>query len=194
MRFLLPGLLAATAPAWAGAQQGVYLSPEEALGRIYPTATRLERDRITLNPEERERVAALMGAWKSVGADAFVVYRAFRDQEALGWAVLDHEIGKTEPITFVTEVTPNRRIGQMHVLVYREPVGSEIRHPRFTGQFAGKSLADRLRRDSDIKRIHGATLSTDAATIVARRALAVVQGLYLEGARVEINDRQTRVQ
>lgn len=187
MRLLLPGLLAAIAPAWAAAQQGVYLSPEEALARIYPTATHVERDHIVLNAEERERVAALMGAWKSVGADAFVVYQAYRDQTALGWAVLDHEIGKTEPITFITEVSPDRRIGQMHVLVYREPVGGEIRHPRFTGQFEGKGLADRLRRDSDIKRVHGATLSTDAATIVARRALAVVQGLYLEGTKVEVN-------
>lgn len=81
-----------------------------------------------------------------------------------------HEIGKTEPIT-VGILVQDDKIAALKVLEYRESRGGEVRHPFFTNQFIGLSLADDNRLSAPVDGISGATLSVRALDRMARFAL-----------------------
>ena len=88
--------------------------------------------------------------------------------ERSAW-VLD-EIGKEEPITTGIVIHAGR-IERVKVLVYRESRGGEVRHERFTRQYAQATLQPGHRLDRHIDGFSGATLSVEALTRLARLAL-----------------------
>jgi Na+-transporting NADH:ubiquinone oxidoreductase subunit NqrC len=61
----------------------------------------------------------------------------------------------------------------IEILEYRESYGHEIRNDAWRRQFAGKSAADPLRLEQDIRNISGATLSCRHVTDGVRRLLAL---------------------
>ena len=95
-----------------------------------------------------------------------------------GYALIDNEIGKTEPITFITAITPAGKVKAVEILVYRESHGGGVVARGFTGQFKGKSGADPVRVGQDIKNITGATLSSRAVSRGVKHALALWETFY----------------
>lgn len=91
-----------------------------------------------------------------------------------------NETGKELPITtgFVIE---DGRILQLYVMEYRESRGGEVRHDFFTRQFLGLSLDNRLRLDSSIDGITGATLSVRSMQRAARAALYLHSHVISQG-------------
>ena len=67
-------------------------------------------------------------------------------------------------------------------MVYREAYGGEVRDRRFLQQYKGKQLKDPLLPYRDIQNISGATLSVEAIGRGSKKALALVDLVYLEGA------------
>lgn len=154
-------LLGTTAQA-----RGVYQEPQQFLagafeGRV-PAAQVL-----WLTGDLRREAARILG--HGLGA-LRVRYWVHAGRSA--W-ILD-EIGKEQPIT-VGVVVQRGALEQIKVLVFRESRGDEVRHPAFTGQFAGARLTGAQQLDRTIDGITGATLSVRAVSRLARLAL------YLHG-------------
>lgn len=117
--------------------------------------------------------------WK-LSESTITVFQGFKQNEPQGWAIITEEIGKFKPITFIVKVSPEGKVEKVEVLVYREPVGVEVRKQRFARQFKGKTAKDRLRINRDILNITGATMSVQAMTAGVKKALVILDELYLK--------------
>jgi len=91
----------------------------------------------------------------------------------LGWLMVDQVIGKTELITYAVAVDAHGAVKSVEILDYREAHGGEIRLAGWRKQFAGKTGADPLELNKDIKNISGATLSCRHVTEGVQRLLKV---------------------
>jgi len=83
------------------------------------------------------------------------VWRVAQD----GWFIVDQTLGKHELITYALGIDAQRRARGIEILEYRESHGGEVRDAQWRAQFTGKTAADPLQLDRDIRNISGATLS-----------------------------------
>ncbi len=165
----------------AGSEK-VYLSLEEAPKMVFPEADEVEERVVESTPELRDKIKGMIGkAQPSIWEKEYKTYIAKKDGKVIGYAVIVEEIGKHRPITFIVGVTPEGEAGNIAVMVYRELYGSEIRTRRFLKQYEGKTLDDPIKTREDIVNISSATLSVRAANVGVRKALALINIVYLQG-------------
>jgi len=98
--------------------------------------------------------------------------------EVDGYALIDEQVGKVLPITFITRLSPEGKVQTTEVMVYRESRGGEVKSKRFLRQFKEKGLNEELRLRGNIVNISGATLSSRALVIGVRRAIVLWNLLY----------------
>jgi Na+-translocating ferredoxin:NAD+ oxidoreductase RnfG subunit len=161
----------------AGLQaETVYLKPAEALKVIFKDSQEivLEKKELTeegrVGLEKKGKIRIEKSSWN------FFVAKTGRRVD--GYALMDHEIGKTEPITVLTALTPEGKVRAVEILVYREPVGSEVHEAIFLKQFKHKAGTDPIRVGEDIRNISGATLSARAVSRTVKRALVLWGHFY----------------
>ena len=155
----------------------VYYTADEARHRIFPDAVEFERERRVIPGHVKANLERHLGRpFAEDSLDVFLGYDAERD--LLGYAVLSDEIGKYQPITFMVGVTPDFRVQDAAVLVYRETRGAEVRHSRFLRQYRNKTSRDPIRINRDIVNITGATLSVRALNFGVRKLVTATEYLY----------------
>ena len=76
-----------------------------------------------------------------------------------GWFIVDQVVGKHEMIDIAVALQADGSVKGVEILQYRETYGDQVRHPKWLAQFIGKTHAQHLTLDKDIKNISGATLS-----------------------------------
>jgi len=176
---LTPALLAMR-PDLLYAQEGVFLSEEDAAKAVFPEAPRFEKKVVPSTEALREKMRALLGRTRpSIWEDAYVVFTARRNDERLGFAVITEEIGKHRPITFIVGVKPDGKVKDVALMTYREAYGAEVRDRRFMRQYEDKDLAAPLLPYRDIVNIAGATLSVQSIGRGVRKVLALAQLVLL---------------
>jgi Na+-translocating ferredoxin:NAD+ oxidoreductase RnfG subunit len=160
--------------------QTVYLKPAEALKLIFKNSKEVVSEKKSLNPGQKSAVEKRLGTKLApkLAKDEWNFYIARSDGRIDGFALIDNEIGKTEPITFITAITPQGDIKEVEILVYREPIGSEVHDRRFLRQYEGKRGSDPIRVGQDITNISGATMSARAVSNGVKRALALWEVFY----------------
>jgi Na+-translocating ferredoxin:NAD+ oxidoreductase RnfG subunit len=154
----------------------VYLKPEEALKLAFKGSDEVVLEKKELAPDQKKAAQKLAGS--SFEKSDWNIYVARTSGNVDGYAIIDHEVGKMDPITFMTVISPQGSVRSVEILVYRESQGSEVHEPRFLKQYENKTLASPLREGQDIQNISGATLSVRAVTTGVRRDLAVWNVLY----------------
>ena len=92
-----------------------------------------------------------------------------------GWFIVDQVLGKHEYITYALGIDPRGHATGIEILEYRESHGGEVRDAAWRAQFAGKSAADPLQLDRDIRNISGATLSCRHVTDGVKRLLKLYE-------------------
>ena len=96
------------------------------------------------------------------------------------YSVVLDEKGKHGLITFLVTIDKKGVIKEVAILKNREIRGGKINRKRFLGQFRGKSSNDAIKLKRDIHSVTGATISSNAATKAARRALMMWEELILK--------------
>ncbi|MBU2501584.1 FMN-binding protein [bacterium] len=157
----------------------VYLTLEEALGKVFAEADTLWSEVWTPSPEEIAALEASMG-WR-IQEREFVFHRALRGGRDLGVAMVTEEKGRFKPITFMVKIDPGGAVETVHVMVYRESRGDGVRRQRFLKQFRGRDADDPLRMNRDITNLSGATMSSRAVTAGVKRVLELVRQRYHGG-------------
>jgi hypothetical protein len=184
----LAALVALLAPAQAAGRPSeaeigevqVYLTPEGALEEIFEGVVGVDTIRAVLEEEDLEGLAATLG--RPVATDRItILLPRGEDGTPLGYAVVDEEVGKYRPITFMVGLTPGREVKNVEVLVYRESRGGDVRRGRFLRQYRGKTAGDPIRSYQDIINIAGATLSVNALNLGVKRVLLILELLAERG-------------
>ena len=160
-RWLLLPVAVLSAPAYATS----YLSIEQAQALMFPGLT-LELTPIALTDAQQRAIAAQAGV--EVARRALNAWRV----PGGGWFFVDEVIGKHEAIGFAVGLNADGSVKQVEILDYREAYGWEVRNEKWRRQFVGKTAANPVRLDKDIRNISGATLSSRHVTDGVRRLLA----------------------
>ena len=154
----------------------VYLTKKQAFEIAFPGADKVDREKKWLTKEQKKAIGDL--CLQNIKTNRVTFYVGKRDGVPMGYAIIDHEIGKSFPITFMVVLNVDGSVRDVEILVYREPRGWEVRYPSFMDQFTGKNA------DTDyriINSITGATLSVRAMVKGVSRATAAYKVLYLSG-------------
>jgi Na+-translocating ferredoxin:NAD+ oxidoreductase RnfG subunit len=174
----LAAVLCVAAPAAGQQETTVYLTLDQAPHAVFPGAE-IERRDIASTPELRTSIKTKLGRLvPSVWEPSYVAFAAKQNGQTIGYAVIVDEIGKHRPFTLIVAATPDFRVKDVAVMVYRETRGGEITQRRFLGQYKGKRAADPIQLDRDIIGVSGATLSVQGANRAVHKALAVLQLVY----------------
>ena len=152
----------------------VYLTKKQAFEIAFPGADKVDREKKWLTDEQKKAIGDL--CLQNFKSNRMTFYVGKRDGVPMGYAIIDHEIGKSFPITFMVVLNVDGSVRDVEIMVYREPRGWEVRYPSFMDQFTGRTA------DSDYRTVNsitGATLSVRAMVKGVSRATAAYKVLYL---------------
>jgi Na+-translocating ferredoxin:NAD+ oxidoreductase RnfG subunit len=154
----------------------VYLTKKQAFEIAFPGADKVDREKKWLTDAQKKAIGEL--CLQNIKANRISFYVGKRGGVPIGYAIIDHEVGKSFPITFMTVLNEDGTVRDVEIMVYREPRGWEVRYPSFMDQFTGRTA------DSDYRTVNsitGATLSVRAMVKGVSRATAAYKVLYLSG-------------
>ncbi|MBN8548162.1 MAG: FMN-binding protein [Deltaproteobacteria bacterium] len=162
--------------ATSSAAAEVYLTKEQALAVALPQGCTPRYDPKDLSSELIERLedARLMGE-EQKQAHFFVCEDGAKPR---GYALIDSEIGKHLPITYVVGISAEGRVTRVEMMVFREVRGWEAREQKFLHQFEGKGSSDKFKLGTEIENVTGATISAASMTKGVKRALLLWQEFY----------------
>ncbi len=161
VRWLIPAGAAASIAQVAFAAQ--YMTVEQAQHAAFPQATAF----VAVATPDAATAAAL-------GASAGWAPKIFDARNAdvhLGFVIVDQVIGKSELIIYALALDAAGAVTSIEILDYRESHGGEVRMAGWRNQFVGKTAADPVSLNKDIKNISGATLSCRHLTEGVQRLL-----------------------
>jgi hypothetical protein len=155
-----------------------YLTIDQASKSLFSGA-QIERKYVSSTPEFREKLKAALGrVTPTVWEPDYPTFIARQNNQIVGYAIVVDEIGKVNPFTLMVSTTPDFKVRDVAVMVYRETRGGEITQKRFLAQYKGKGSSDPLLLNRDIVGISGATLSVQGANRAVHKALAVLELTY----------------
>lgn len=176
----MPLMLAAAAvalTAGAASAQEVLLTRAQAVKEVFPEAARTTEERAPLTAPKKRALESTLG--RRIGEDTIEVIRVYDAQGAFkGYAVVTEEVGKYRPITFIVGTTPDLRVRDVAVMVYRESRGGDVKRKRFLSQYRSKSARDPIDVGRDIINVSGATISVRSLNAGVKRVLAELTALY----------------
>ena len=155
----------------------VYLTEEQALKILFPKAQKIQSEELRLTSDQKMRIQDHIG-WK-FPEETFKAFKAETNGKVDGYAVIQETIGKHRPITYIVGITPEGKVFDVEIMVYRESKGSEVRRKRFNAQYEGKTIQDPIRINKDIINVTGATMSVRSISAGVKRALVLVDEFYL---------------
>jgi thiamine biosynthesis lipoprotein ApbE/Na+-translocating ferredoxin:NAD+ oxidoreductase RnfG subunit len=162
----------------------VYLNEAQALAIVLGERAVVRKEQQTLDDALRAKLERSSNFRFSESSYAFFI--AARDGQAEKYAIQMNEIGKTEPITFMVGMSPEGKVTDVVIMVFRENRGWEVKEKRFLNQFRGKTLHNSIRVDEDIINYTGATLSSKAVARGVKRALFLLDAFYSGEARYKL--------
>ncbi len=155
----------------------VLMTAEQAVREIFPEAAGVAVDR--WRPEASQRAGLEERLGRRLFEPVYEILLVYDDgRRFLGCALVTEERGKYRPITFMVGITPELRVKDAAVMVYRESRGGEVRRRRFLVQYRGKTLRDPIRINRDIINIGGATISVRSMNAGVRKVLALIETAY----------------
>lgn len=160
--------------AFANAE--VYLTKEQALKLVLGADCQVRYEPRALSAELRERIDELGLLGENEKQAHF--FSCSRDGKVSGYALIDSEVGKHLPITYIVGISPAGKATRVEVMVYREEIGWEVRDRDFLKQFEDKSLLDNLKLGQSVRHISGATISSRSLTVGVKRALFLWETFY----------------
>jgi FAD:protein FMN transferase len=179
----LPAFVGATATLPVAAE--VYLNESQALAIVFGENATVHREEKTLDVATRTRLEHSSNL--EFPETSYTFFINDRGGRPGGYAIVVNEIGKSEPITFMVGMTPEGRVAEVAIMVFRENRGWEVKEKRFLNQFRGKTTKSSIRVNEDILNYTGATLSSKAVARGVKRALLLLDTFYPREVRGQLH-------
>jgi Na+-translocating ferredoxin:NAD+ oxidoreductase RnfG subunit len=158
--------------------QSIAQKADAAMRRVFGDKSELSKETVAIDQTIIDHVKARTG--EDV-RDKAIVHEARNGGKIVGYGIVDDVRGKAQPITYITLITPEGKISDIEVVVYREPYGGEIGYETFRKQFRGKQASSKLRVGEDIQNMAGATISSKAITRGAKKIVVLFDELKKGG-------------
>lgn len=142
-----------------------YYTTEQAQQAIF-AGEKMTPASVTLTDEQARKIEKMTDV--NVRHNEIKAWRA----SSGGWFILDEVVGKHEFITYAIGLNADGSVKQIEIVDYRESYGYEVRNPEWRKQFVGKTTADPLKLNQDVRNISGATLSCRHIADGVKRVLA----------------------
>src|SRR6266481_9461834 len=162
----------------------VYLNEAQALAIVLGERAVVRKEQKALDEALRTKLERSSNLHFPESSYTFFI--AGQAGKAEKYAIQMNEIGKTEPITFMVGMSPEGKVTEVLIMVFRENRGWEVKEKRFLNQFRGKTLRSSIRVDEDIINYTGATLSSKAVARGVKRALFLLDAFYPGEARYKL--------
>ncbi len=172
------GLLLGSSEVYANQLTGQYLSITQAQKILFSNATEFIAKPLLLNDQQIGLIQTQSGLkqrWQTQQA-----WKVFKNNQSLGWFIVDDVIGKHEFITYAVAIADDGKVLGIEILTYRETHGGQIRDAVWRQNFSGKTVQDEFKLDKDIPNIVGATLSCRNVMSGVKRLLVIHQN-FLKG-------------
>lgn len=104
-------------------------------------------------------------------------YKISRNEELLGYAVLDNVVGKVKPITFLVIFSINFSVKKVEIIKYREEHGGEVQNRGWLDQFNNKMINSDFEINNGIDGISGATISVTSVIKGIKRLLSLINNI-----------------
>lgn len=153
-----------------------YLTEAQSLQVIFGADVAVRHETKFLSEEQRMRLESASGLRFRESSCNFSIIE--RQGKLAGYALILDEIGKSEPITFMVGISPEGKVIDVAVMIFRESRGWEVKESRFLHQFHNKRVSDPIQIDRDLINYSGATLSSRAIARGVKRALLLQQEFY----------------
>lgn len=163
------GTSAAETPEYS---EQIYLSPTAALKTVFGDLN-VSTETLTLNLTQRKALQRQLR--RKVPEAQFTIYVGKRQGKSVRYALILDEKGKHYPITFIVAFSPQVKVEQVAVMVYREKRGDGVKRQRFLNQFRGKDTNDRIEVNRDIVHITGSTISSWSIAAGVRKAISLLE-------------------
>lgn len=153
-----------------------YLTEEQALKLAFPQSQKIEVESKQLSEADLQTIKKQYGI--EIVTPSVKIYLGWSGSKIDGYALIDNEIGKSEPITFIIAIDPAGKVKTVAIMEFRETRGWEVKEPRFLRQFNGKRSNDHIRINDDVVNLSGATLSSYAVSRGVKKAVVLVDYFY----------------
>lgn len=179
MKYRTALLFALLLPLSVSAEE-VYLSKDDALRLVLGDNCEKQYDPKPLTPAiiEQLKVSHLVSDTTAASHKSAHFFTCSHEGAISGYALIDSEVGKHLPITYIVGISPQGVVTRVEMMVFREIRGWEARERRFMQQFEGSSVKSQLEIGSGIKNVTGATLSSRAVAKGVKRALFLWNYFY----------------
>lgn len=104
-------------------------------------------------------------------------YEIKKEEETVGFALLDNVKGKVKPITYMIIFNTDLSIKRVEIIKYREEHGSEVENKFWLSQFESKTIESNLILNNSIDGISGATISVKSIIKGVKRLLYLINHL-----------------
>ena len=154
-----------------------FLTQDQALTLVFPPECKAEHDPRTLSAQHHDLLRAQSADRDDMEKAHFFICRN-QAGEPRHFALIDSEIGKHLPMTYIVGITPTGAVSRVELMVFRETYGSQVRQRSFMQQFTDARGADTLQVGETIQHVTGATLSSRGIARGVRRALLLWKHFY----------------
>jgi thiamine biosynthesis lipoprotein len=162
----------------------IYLNEAQALAVIFGERAIVRREQKSLDEPLRAKLERASNL--RFPESTYTFFIATQAGQAEKYAIQMNETGKSEPITFMVGMSPEGKVTEVAIMVFRENRGWEVKEKRFLNQFHGKTLHNAIRVNEDIINYTGATLSSKAVARGVKRALFLLDAFYPGEARYKL--------
>lgn len=189
--FIALALVAVPLALWAGDAQAVkYLSLGDAVKKFLPADAKVLKVTKVPSADERKRLLDDYG-WDATEPE----YVAFKgvdkadEAKALGYVFVIPEIFNTCFHKYAVGVTPEGKILESVIIELTCPRSFPINKKNFLKQFKDKTHQDALTIKVDIDGVTGASLSSEAASTAARKAVSLHNLFFGGNAKVVVDEK-----
>jgi FAD:protein FMN transferase len=155
----------------------IYLTESAALKQIFGDLTPQKNSK-AITPDQKKLIQKQLR--RKISENSFNYWVGLRNGKIERYGLIMDEDGKHFPITFIVGLSPQAKVTQVAVMVYRERRGEGVKRARFLNQFIGKSGKDAIEVNTDIIHITGATISSWSMAAGVRKALVLLEEVILK--------------